>query len=116
MDDSIRRDLLAAHADGLIAGEDDYRERYSALFPEEIRLLEPFFELAERLHALFQKPLVMRPDFRAELKADLLAQARQQQLQRKRDGWRWAAIGASVTVASVIAAAAWRGTHHRGAI
>ncbi len=109
MDDLIHQDLLAAHADGLLSGE-EVRARYAVLFPNELEALEPLFQVAEGVHALSLQPTPMRPPFRAELKRDLLAQARQQQLNR-RDGWRWAAIGASVTVAGVLAAAAaWRGT------
>ena len=74
MDNSIDSDLLAAHADGLQSGEPDLRARFSALFPEEMQRVEPLLLLAERVHALFRGPVVMRPQFRSELKAGLLAQ------------------------------------------
>lgn len=112
MNDSIQQDLLAAHADALVAGDTGYYARYSALFGEEMHLIEPLFALAEQIHALFQEPAVLRAEFRADLKLDLLAQARQQATRNPRT-WRWAALGASaaVGVAGVIAAAAWRNNH-----
>lgn len=112
MENSFHADLLSAHADAIQHGEPEYNRRYSALFPEEMDDLGPLFSLAERLYSLFQRPVVMRPDFRRDLKAGLLAQAHQQQATAPRRSWQWAAIGASaVTVAGVIAAAAWRGSH-----
>lgn len=117
MDNQIQSDLLNAHADALIAGEGDYYERYKTLFREEISELEPLFEIAEELYGFFSQPVIIRPAFRAELKATLIAQAHQQQITppsaRTYYGygpWSWAALGASaVTVA--IAAATWRGSY-----
>lgn len=112
MNDSIQQDLLAAHADALVAGDHEYHTRYSALFDAEMDLIEPLFALAEKIYTLFQEPVVMHSEFRADLKLDLLAQARQQEARGAH--WRWAALGASAAVAGVagvIAAAAWRNNH-----
>lgn len=113
MDNQIQSDLLNAHADALIAGEGDYYERYKTLFPEEIAELEPLFEIAEELSGFFSQAVMIRVAFRADLKATLIAQAHQQQMTpNSYRTWRWAALGASaVTVASVIAAATWRGSY-----
>ncbi|MBA2389740.1 MAG: hypothetical protein H0V67_05740 [Geodermatophilaceae bacterium] len=111
MDDSIHSDLLNAHADALLQGETDYRERYQTLFPHQVEALDPLFALAESTYTLVRAPITMRAQFKATLKADLLAQAHQQRLLRRRGGWRWAALGASAVTVGVIAAAAWRGTH-----
>ena len=111
--DSIQGDLLNAHANALVAGENDYYSRYEALFPEEMAELDKHFETAEHIYALLRESVPMRAEFRADLKAGLIAQAHQQRLARPNYGyrWRWAALGASVTVAGVIAAAAWRGSY-----
>lgn len=112
VNDAIQQDLLAAHADALLSQEEGYRARYSSLFGEEMAVMEPLFALAEQLYALFQEPIVIRAEFRADLKLDLLAQARQQGVSRTVPPWGWAAIGASAAaVAGVIAAAAWRNSH-----
>lgn len=113
MDNQIQSDLLNAHADALIAGEGDYYERYNTLFPEEIAELEPLFEIAEELSAFFSQAVMIRIAFRVDLKATLIAQAHQQQMTpHSYRTWHWAALGASaVTVASVIAAATWRGSY-----
>ncbi len=116
MNDSIHSDLLAAHADALTAGEVDYDARFSQLFSDEVTLLEPLLDLAVRIFGLLHRAAPMRAEFRAGLKAELLAASRQQRLTSGREHWQWAALGASVTVAGVIAAAAWRNNHYRGAI
>ncbi|MBA3532310.1 MAG: hypothetical protein H0T73_10355 [Ardenticatenales bacterium] len=115
MDDEIQSDLLSAHADALLRGEEDYHARYSALFLEETRQLTPLFDLAEHIFAFFHHPVTIRSEFRAELKAGLLAEARQQQVGLDSGRWSWAAIGAAsaMTVAGLLAAAAWRGNHSR---
>lgn len=114
MSDSIEQDLLVAHGDALVSGDEAYRARYTSLFGAELATLEPLFALGEQIYRLFQAPIVMRPDFRAELKADLIAQAHQQRYSRPTlRPWQWAAVGASVTVAGVLAAAAWREVQHR---
>jgi hypothetical protein len=111
---TLQSDLVNAHADALVRGESDYRERYSALFPEEMEALEFLFVTAEEIFELLAEPVFMRAEARADLKASLLAQAHQQRLRHRCSGWQWAALGASaVTVAGVIAAAAWRGSHAR---
>ncbi len=116
MNDLIQCDLLNAHADALVAKESDYQSRYTALFPVEMAETQDLFNMAEDLYALFNKPVMVCPTFRAELKADLIAQRHQQQVAPSYRTWRWAALGASaVTVASVIAAATWRGTYWRSA-
>lgn len=108
MDDSIQCDLLNAHADTLVAGEEDYYSRYEAIFPSEVAEMQDLFQIAEDLHAFFNKKVTISSTYRANLKADLIAQAHQQQLAPAYNTWRWAALGASaVTVASVIAAATW---------
>jgi hypothetical protein len=114
LNSTLQSDLVNAHADALIRGEGDYRARYSVLFPEEIEALESLFATAEGLFVLLAEPVPMRAEARTELKASLLAQAHQQRLHHRRIAWQWAALGASaVTVAGVIAAAAWRGSHGR---
>jgi hypothetical protein len=110
---TLQSDLVNAHADALVRGESDYRERYSALFAEEVKDLELLLATAEEIFKLLRQPVVMRAEARAELKASLLAQAHQQRLRDRLAAWQWAALGASaVTVAGVIAAA-WRGSHGR---
>ena len=115
MADSIEQDLLVAHGDALVSGDGAYRTRYTSLFGAELAALEPLFELSEQVYRLFHAPIVVRPEFRANLKADLIAQAHQQHYNRRTlRPWQWAAVGAaSVTVAGVIAAAAWREVQHR---
>lgn len=108
-DDAIQSDLLTAHADALARGEQEYQARYSALFPKEMLTLSPLFEVAEQLYQLFHAPVTMRPEFRRDLKAGLLAEARQQRVSATPRGWSWAAIGAASAVTVAIAAAAWRG-------
>lgn len=111
--DRLQEDLLAAHADAL-SSEQSYQERYGPLFADELGELAPLFSLAARLRALFAESEPMRAEFRQSLKADLVAQAHQERL--RRPNWRWAALSASVTVAGVLVAAAWRNSHYRGAI
>lgn len=111
MDDSIQCDLLNAHADALLAGEDNYYSRYEAIFPHELAEMQDLFQIAEDLHAFFNQSVTISCTYRANLKADLIAQAHQQQLAPADNRWRWVALGASaVTVASVIAATTWRGS------
>lgn len=115
-DDPIPSDLLDAHLAALLTGEPSFRARYHALFHDEIAALEPLFEVAEHLHALFAAPVALRADFRANLKAALIAQAHQQRGAFPDARWRWAALGASAVTVGMLAAAAWRnsrqGTWH----
>jgi hypothetical protein len=113
MDKTLLSDLLSAQADDLMAGGRDYYERYAPLFPVEMEQLQPLFGLAEQIYTLFQGPSLIAPEFRAALKVDLQAQVRQDGFHARRERWRWAAIGASFTVASVIVAAAWRDHQQR---
>jgi hypothetical protein len=115
MSDIIEQDLVNAHGDALVSHEEgDYRHRYTTLFGAELNALEPLFELGEHLHHLFSAPIVLRPDFRANLKADLIAEMHQQRYNDSRArALRWAAYGASVAVAGVIAAAGWRAVQAR---
>lgn len=109
MSDIIEQDLVNAHGDALVSHEEsDYRHRYNALFGTELTALEPLFELGEHLHRFFSDPVVVRPEFRTNLKADLIAEMHQQRANERTRAWRWAAYGASVAVAGVIAAAGWR--------
>jgi hypothetical protein len=56
----------------------------------------------------------LNSDVRANLKADLIAEMHQQQYSNTRArAWRWAAYGASVAVAGVIAAAGWHAVQSR---
>lgn len=112
-DDPISADLLDAHAAALLRGESGFRARYHALFPGEIAELESLFEVAEQFHALFAAPMSLRADFRANLKADLIAQAHQQGATPPAQRWRWAALGASAVTMGMLAAAAWRSNRHR---
>ncbi len=116
MSNIIEHDLVNAHGDAIVSHEEnDYRHRYNALFGTELTALEPLFELGEQLYRFFSEPVVMRPAFRADLKADLIAEMHQQQYAdtRARALRRWAAYGASVAVAGVIAAAGWRAVQAR---
>lgn len=115
MSDIIEHDLVNAHGDALVSHDDgEYRHRYHTLFGTELTLLEPLFELGEHLHRFFSDPVVMRPEFRADLKADLIAEMHQQRANERTRAWRWAAYGAaSVAVAGVIAAAGWRAVQAR---
>jgi len=114
MSDIIEHDLVNAHGDALVSHEEnDYRHRYNALFGAELTALEPLFELGEQLNRFFSGPVIMRSDFRTHLKADLIAEMHQQRANDRTRAWRWAAYGASVAVAGVIAAAGWRAVQAR---
>jgi hypothetical protein len=115
MSDMIEHDLVNAHGDALVARDErEYRHRYNTLFGVELTMLEPLFELGEYLHRFFHEPVVIRSEFRSNLKADLMAEWHQQRANERTRAWRWAAYGAaSVAVAGVIAAASWRAVQAR---
>lgn len=115
MSDIIEQDLINAHGDALVSREEgEYRQRYNTLFGAELAALEPLFELGELLYHFFSAPLMIRPEYRTNLKADLVAEMHQQRYNAQRArALRWAAYGASVAVAGVIAAAGWRAVQSR---
>jgi hypothetical protein len=115
MSDTIERDLVNAHGDALVSHEeDDYHKRYKGLFGAELTALGSLFELSELLYRFLNRSVLIRAEFRANLKADLVAEMHQQRANQQRRALRWAAYGASVAVASVIAAAGWRAVQARG--
>ena len=67
MDDSIQCDLLNAHADALLAGENDYYSRYEVLFPSEVAEMQDLFQIAEDLHAFFNQNTTISSTYRATL-------------------------------------------------
>ncbi|MCW5849972.1 MAG: hypothetical protein KIT87_07800 [Anaerolineae bacterium] len=75
MQEPIASEILAAHADRLVAGE-DATEDYMRLFPNTEGDLVDLMGLAVRLKGLLQ-PVRPRPQFITELRRDLLAVARQ---------------------------------------
>ena len=75
MQEPIASEILAAHADRLVAGEDATQD-CARLFPDAEGDLVELMALAVRLKALLQ-PARPRPQFRDELRRDLLAAARQ---------------------------------------
>ncbi len=89
MQEPIASEILTAHADRLVAGE-DATEDCARLFPDAGGDLVELMGLAVRLNALL-RPVRPRPQFRAELRRDLLAAARQRDVGLPLpllDGWR----------------------------
>ena len=78
MQESVISEILAAHADRLVEGEDD-AEVYVRLFPDADEELMGLMALAARVRVALRlvRPA---PAFRAELRRDLLAAARQRQV------------------------------------
>lgn len=85
MQESIASEILAAHAERLVAGE-DATEECVRLFPEAEGELTDLMLLALRLKSLL-RPVRPTPEFRAELRRDLLAAARQRRVGPPRPAW-----------------------------
>jgi hypothetical protein len=75
MQEQVTSEILTAHADKMVAGE-DAAVTYLHLFPEADRELAELMALAARIR-LRLVPVRPTPQFRAELRRDLLAAARQ---------------------------------------
>jgi anti-sigma factor RsiW len=114
MEGDLLTELLARHSEQLAAGEFEEITRYLELHPAAAEELEVLLHLAQAVALLFRQmpPAAIRPEWRAELMQDLLAQHRQNRVA----GWywrpsrTWAAVGvggAAVAVAGLIVY--WRG-------
>ncbi|MFN8482905.1 MAG: hypothetical protein U0768_07645 [Anaerolineae bacterium] len=74
MDEHVKVEILAAHADLLNQGQDACEE-YLTLFPDSDSDVSDLMRLAARVHFVL-RPVYPNPVFRLQLKQDLLAAAR----------------------------------------
>ncbi|MFN8499330.1 MAG: hypothetical protein U0641_15885 [Anaerolineae bacterium] len=74
MDEHVKVEILAAHADRLNQGQ-DASDEYLTLFPNADSDVSDLMRLAARVHFVL-RPVYPHPAFRLQLKQDLLAAAR----------------------------------------
>ncbi|MFN8472076.1 MAG: hypothetical protein U0822_07795 [Anaerolineae bacterium] len=74
MDEHVKVEILAAHADRLSQGQ-DASEEFLTLFPDSDGDLSELMRLATRIHFVL-RPVYPHPAFRLQLKQDLLDSAR----------------------------------------
>jgi len=91
MDEHVKVEILAAHADRLSQGQ-DATEEYLALFPNADSDVSELMQLAARVH-LVLGPVYPNPAFRRQLKLDLLDAARARGVRQERSRYllhQWA--------------------------
>lgn len=85
MQEQIVTEILAAHADKLVEGDDE-REAYARLFAHEDEDLAALMALAVRIRRAM-RPVRPFPQFRDELRRELLVAARQRPVTAQRPSW-----------------------------